>query len=202
MVFCTTANFFITLFRRGRSTIWCSVAIHSNYSCIYAKHTRDGESKSVNYNAKRTNNYEGGLEQLLYFIEEMRRSHGKQSLPVDESAAPLRPSITKFGANAITITVILEVKIKCHYFITKICEKHGLITRRVARNSQWGGCFGGLGAEPPAAGGQWGSGGEAPSRRRLGVWGQSPQPPEARGSGGEAPSARKFCIFFAKITSF
>ena len=33
-----------------------------------------------------------------------------------------------------------------------------------------------------------GSGGEAPSRRRLGVWGQSPQPPEARGSGGGAPS--------------
>ena len=58
-----------------------------------------------------------------------------------------------------------------------------------------GGCFGGLGAEPPAAGGQWESGGEAPSRRRQGVWGQSPQPPEARGSGGGAPSARKFCVF-------
>ena len=40
-----------------------------------------------------------------------------------------------------------------------------------------GGCFGGLGAEPPAAGGQW-------------------------GCGGRAPTARKFCIFFAKITSF
>ena len=72
----------------------------------------------------------------------------------------------------------------------------------IARNSQWGGCFGGLGAEPPAAGGQWGSGGEGPSGRKLGVWGQSPQPPEARGSGGRAPSAQKFCIFFAKITSF
>ena len=70
--------------------------------------------------------------------------------------------------------------------------------RRVARNSQWGGCLGGLGAEPPAAGGQWGSGGEAPSCRRLGVWGQNPQPPEARGSGGGAPSARKFCIFLQK----
>ena len=31
-----------------------------------------------------------------------------------------------------------------------------------------------------------------------GVWGQSPQPPEARGSGGGAPSARKFCIFLQK----
>ena len=74
--------------------------------------------------------------------------------------------------------------------------------RRVARNSQWGGLF-------------WGSGGGAPSRRmpmgvwrrssqrrRLGVRGQSPQPPEARGPGGGAPSAQKFCIFFAKITSF
>ena len=35
-----------------------------------------------------------------------------------------------------------------------------------------------------------------------GVWGRSPQLPEARGCGGGAPSARKFCIFFAKITSF
>ena len=67
-----------------------------------------------------------------------------------------------------------------------------------------GGCFGGLGAEPPAARGQWGSGGEAPSRRRLGVWGQSPQPPEAR----EfyffllkillKTSAQKFCFFLQK----
>ena len=70
--------------------------------------------------------------------------------------------------------------------------------RRVARNSQWGAVLGGLGAEPPVAGGQWGSGGEAPSCRRLGVWGQSPQPPEARGSGGGAPSARKFCVFLQK----
>ena len=66
--------------------------------------------------------------------------------------------------------------------------------RRVARNSQWGGCLGGL----AAAGGQWGSGGKVPSCRRLGVWGQSPQPPEARGSGGGAPSARKFCILLQK----
>ena len=71
--------------------------------------------------------------------------------------------------------------------------------RRVARNSQWGGGYlGGLGAEPPTAGGQWGSGGEVPSCRRLGVWGQSPQPQEARGSGSEAPSTQKFCIFLQK----
>ena len=74
--------------------------------------------------------------------------------------------------------------------------------RRVARNSQWGGCLGGLEEEPPAAEDQWGSGSEASSCWSLGVGGQSPEPPEARGSGGIAPSARKFCIFFAKITSF
>ena len=43
-----------------------------------------------------------------------------------------------------------------------------------------------------------GSGGGAPSCRRLGVWGKKPQPPEARGCGGGAPSARKFCIFFCE----
>ena len=64
-----------------------------------------------------------------------------------------------------------------------------------------------LGVEPPAARGQWWSGSKAPSRRRLGVWGQSPQPQEAGGLGvkppaargtGSAPSARKVCIFLQK----
>ena len=82
--------------------------------------------------------------------------------------------------------------------VTVLC-----IGRRVARNLQWGrAVFGGLGAEHPAAGGQWGSGGEAPSRRRLGVWGQSPQLPEARGMGAEPPALENFAFFFAKITSF
>ena len=45
--------------------------------------------------------------------------------------------------------------------------------RRVARNSQWG--------------------------VDLGVWGQSPHPPEARGLGVELPSLKNFA-FFAKIT--
>ena len=52
-----------------------------------------------------------------------------------------------------------------------------------------GAVFGGLGADPPAAEGQWGSGGEAPSRRRLGGWGQSPQPPETNGGLGAKPPA-------------
>ena len=51
------------------------------------------------------------------------------------------------------------------------------VTRRVARNSQWGGLF-------------WGSGGSAPSRRRpMGVWGLRPQPPEAGGLGAKPPAA-------------
>ena len=50
--------------------------------------------------------------------------------------------------------------------------------RRVARNSEWGGgCFGGLGAEASVAGGQG-------------------------GSGGEAPSAREFCVFLQKSLNF
>ena len=53
-----------------------------------------------------------------------------------------------------------------------------------------------------AAGGQWGSGGDAPSCQRLGFWEQSPHPPEVRGSGGGAPSARKFCIFLQKQLNF
>ena len=72
---------------------------------------------------------------------------------------------------------------------------HKLQIRRIARNSQWGRCFGVLGAEPPAAGGQWWSGGEGPSCRRLGVRGQSPQPPETRGCGAEPPALKNFAFF-------
>ena len=36
----------------------------------------------------------------------------------------------------------------------------------------------------------------------LGVWGQSPQPPEEQGFGGGAPSARKFCIFLQTKLNF
>ena len=81
-------------------------------------------------------------------------------------------------------------------------SQHRLLIRRVTRNSQWEGAVwevwrpslqppeanGGLGAKPPAAGG-WGFGGNAPSRRRHGVWGRSPQ-------------RSKILHFFAKISSF
>ena len=58
-----------------------------------------------------------------------------------------------------------------------------------------GGCFGGLGEEPPAAGGQLGSWGEAPSCRRLGVWGQSPQRYRHGGLGAEHPALENFAFF-------
>ena len=45
------------------------------------------------------------------------------------------------------------------------------MTRRVARNSQWGGAV-------------------------LGVWGQSPQPPEANGDLGARPPALENFAFF------
>ena len=58
----------------------------------------------------------------------------------------------------------------------------------MGRNSQLGGAvFGGLGAEPPAAGGNCGSGGKAPS------------PPEAWGLGAVLPALENFA-FFKKIT--
>ena len=73
--------------------------------------------------------------------------------------------------------------------------------RRLARNSQWGAVLGvwgqspqlpkanrGLEAKPPAAKG-WGFGGKAPSRRRHGGLGRSPQ-------------RSKILHFSAKITSF
>ena len=47
-----------------------------------------------------------------------------------------------------------------------------------------GGCFGGLGAEHPAAGGQWGSGGEDPSCWRHG------------GLGAEPPALKNFAFFY------
>ena len=100
----------------------------------------------------------------------------------------------------------LGLNLFCSYSTTAMCGFVFLcVSLSVQARSQklaMGGLFWGSEGGAPAAGGQWGFGGEGPSRRRLGVWGKSPQPPEARGSGGGAHSARKFCIFFAKITSF
>ena len=60
------------------------------------------------------------------------------------------------------------------------------VNRRVARNPRWKGCFGGLGAKPPAAGGL---GAKLPAAGGTGVMGAEP------------PALENFA-FFAKITSF
>ena len=57
-----------------------------------------------------------------------------------------------------------------------------VVRRRVARNSQLGGCVEGV-MEHPAAGGQWGFGGKAPSRQRQG------------GLGAEHPALKNFAFF-------
>ena len=102
-------------------------------------------------------------------------------------------------------TLIVIKSIESRYIVileTSRVPQKLVVRRRVARNSQWGGLFGG-------------SGGEAPSRRRpMGVWGRSPQlseagglgakPPAAGGPGvwGRSPQRSKILHFFAKITSF
>ena len=65
-----------------------------------------------------------------------------------------------------------------------------------------GGYFGSLEAEPPAARGQWGFGGEASSRRRLGVWGRGPQPSEAGGMEAEPSALENFAFFLQKLFNF
>ena len=70
--------------------------------------------------------------------------------------------------------------------------------RRVARNSQWGGCFGVLGAEPPAAGCQWGSGGEAPSAGGWGFGGKAPSRRRHGCLGAEPPALENFAFFLQK----
>ena len=73
--------------------------------------------------------------------------------------------------------------------------------RRVARNSQWGAVLGfwGRSPQPPDANGGLEAKLPAPEAGVLGA-----KPPAAGGTEawGGAPSTRKFCIFFAKITSF
>ena len=75
---------------------------------------------------------------------------------------------------------------KGFYWHLAIILHHDLQAR--SQKLTMGGCFGDLEAKPPAAGG-WGFGGKAPSRRRHGGWGRSPQ-------------RSKILHFFAKLTSF
>ena len=63
-----------------------------------------------------------------------------------------------------------------------------------SQKSAMGAVLGGLGVEPPAAGGQWGSGGEAPSR-----WGSRGKAPSHQRHGGyeaEALALENFAFFW------
>ena len=77
--------------------------------------------------------------------------------------------------------------------------KSRLLKQARGQKFAMGGYFGGLGAEPPAAGGQWGSKGEAPSCLRLGVWGKAPSRRRHEGM-GRSPQRSKSLHFFAEIT--
>ena len=82
---------------------------------------------------------------------------------------------------------------KLRVFVLKIAT----LGRRVARNLQWRGCFGGLGAEPPAAGGQWGLGANPPAAGGWGFGGKAPSRRKHGGLGAE-PQRSKILRFFAK----
>ena len=55
-----------------------------------------------------------------------------------------------------------------------------------------GGWFGGVGAEPPAAGGQWGLGAKPPA---VGGWGFGGKAPAAGGTGVLSPALENFAFF-------
>jgi len=74
--------------------------------------------------------------------------------------------------------------------------------RRVARNSSWGGCCGGLGAELPAAGSQWGSGGDPPAAGGWRSGGKDPSHRRQGGLGAEPLALGNFYDFSTKITHF
>ena len=63
-----------------------------------------------------------------------------------------------------------------------------------------GGLFGGLGAEPPAAGGQWGLGASPPAAGGWGFGGKAPSRRRHGGLGAEPPALEKFA-FFCKSNS-
>ena len=75
----------------------------------------------------------------------------------------------------------------------------GFDTRRVGRNSQWGGFWGvwGRSSQPPEANGVWGRSPQLPEPGGLGA-----KPPAAGGTGvwGRSPQRSKILHFFAKIT--
>ena len=121
------------------------------------------------------------------------RSHFERFLRPLERTKLLRIRIYLKFLNCLTLSALYICRSNLNHVLT-----FPYVSRRVARNSQLGGCFGGLAAAPLLAGDHWRSGSKAPSRRRLVIWGQRLQPPMARGSGGGAPNAQKVCIFLQK----
>ena len=65
------------------------------------------------------------------------------------------------------------------------CSKFFFKHARNQKSAMEGGRCGGLGADPPTTGGNWGRG-------------QGPQPPEAYGVGADPPSLEKFLFFWQK----
>ena len=74
--------------------------------------------------------------------------------------------------------------------------KHIILPRRVSRNSQWRGCFGGLGRRP------MGVRGRSPQQAKAGDLGARLPAGGGTGVWGRSPQRSKILHFFAKITSF
>ena len=92
----------------------------------------------------------------------------------------------------------LESKTDLQIWTTDITAKRESYGQARSQKFAKGGLFGAAGGGAPSRRRPMGVWGRSPQLPEAGVWGQSPQPPEARGSGGGAPSARKFCIFLQK----
>ena len=85
------------------------------------------------------------IEELVVLVQEPESHYEGHFTPASVSPAAITSGIFNFlETSSISTDDVVAVG------------------RRIARNSQWGGCFGGLGAKPPAAGG-------------TGYWGRSPQ---------------------------
>ena len=89
-----------------------------------------------------------------------------------------------------SVSKLLVVAQLARFFLLRLeSEYHQARSQKFAiRNSQRGGCLGGLGAEPPATGG-WGLGAKPPAAGGKGVWELCPQ-------------RLKILRFFTKIISF
>ena len=88
----------------------------------------------------------------------------------------------------------IELKQACRTFL-----RNGLIycRRSQARSQEFamGGCFGDLGADSPAAGGEWDLGAKLPAAGGWGSGGKAPSRRRHRGLGAEPPALGNFAFF-------